>query len=98
MDGFKEVQQFKVALKDPDSLHSSVPVTLDVSAFHSDICQLRVQSWLAKTSGVMFSHWHPSKEEKAEAQVLSFVFIQEGRPSIDFPLDFTDRTGSLVYL
>ena len=46
----------------------------------------------------MFSHWHPSKEEKAEAQVLSFVFIQEGKPSVDFPLDLTGRTGSLVYL
>ena len=39
--GFKEVQQLKGALKDPNSFHSSVPVILYVLAFHSDICQLK---------------------------------------------------------
>lgn len=98
--GFRVVQKLKGTLEGPNSF---------ILLFHHPLCigfsfrYLSAQSpkLASKTSDIMFSHWHPSKEERAEAQLLSLLdslFIQEGKHSVDFPLDLTGRTGSLVYL
>lgn len=78
--GFKEVQQLKVALKDPNSFHSSVPVTLYILAFHSDICQLRVQSWLAKLQLSCSLTGIPARKKRQRHKFCPLSLFRKGGP------------------
>lgn len=73
-------------------------IILCMFAFHPDICQLRVHSWLAKLQ-VSFSPASQSKEKGQRGTgFVRLPLYLEGKPSVGFPLGLIDRTGFPVYL